>query len=222
MGKKIYAANSRNDTVSVIDVATKEVTARVPVGDYPTDIAVSPNGKKAYVTNSGNYHDPDNTVSVIDTETNTITTTVTVGIYPRGVAVTPDGKKVYVTNAGSDNVSIIDTATNSVTAIVNTGKYYMNHPTGVAIEPFKYPVTKPTPTIKPKNTSFLNLINRTEDQTNQTNQTNNTEVTENAETEGMQEEKFNITQESNGIPFISSFWVLAAVVGAAMCVKNRK
>ena len=47
----------------------------VDVGNYPYGVAVSPDGKKVYVTNYVN----SNTVSVIDTATNTVTATVTVG-----------------------------------------------------------------------------------------------------------------------------------------------
>ena len=68
-----------SDTVSVIDTATNDVTAR-PVGNSPYEVAVSPDGKKAYVTNFNNtgiYS--TGTVSVIDTATDTVTATVNVG-----------------------------------------------------------------------------------------------------------------------------------------------
>ena len=52
------------------------------VGNNPWGVAVTPDGTKVYVANSGS----DNTVSVIDTATNTVTATVTVGITPMGIA----------------------------------------------------------------------------------------------------------------------------------------
>jgi len=70
------------------------VTATVKVGFDPYGVAVTPDGKKAYVANSN-----DNNVSVIDTTTNNITSTVIVGPHPFGVAITPDGKMVYVANS---------------------------------------------------------------------------------------------------------------------------
>ena len=39
-----------SDTVTVVDTATLEVTARVPAGDGPTSVDVAPDGVKAYVT----------------------------------------------------------------------------------------------------------------------------------------------------------------------------
>src|ERR1041384_3084830 len=69
-----YVANRLDNTVSVIDTATNAVIATMPVGSFPSAVAVTRNGSFAYVTNSG-----DSTVSVIDTATNTVATTIPVG-----------------------------------------------------------------------------------------------------------------------------------------------
>jgi YVTN family beta-propeller protein len=118
--------NNGAGTVSVIDIATNEITATVPVGSYPLGVAVTPNRNEVYVTNDGS-----NTVSVIDATTNTIKATVPVGSYPYGVAVTPDGKKAYVANKKSNTVSVIDTATKTVIVTVPVDIY----PQGVAVTP---------------------------------------------------------------------------------------
>ena len=44
-----YITNAVSNTVSVIDTATNNVTATVPVGIEPTGVAVSPDGTKVYV-----------------------------------------------------------------------------------------------------------------------------------------------------------------------------
>jgi len=106
-------------------VTSDTVTDTIPVGSWPYGAAVAPDGKKVYVTNSG-----DNNVSVIDTAINTVIATIPVGNYPWGVAVSPDGKKVYVANTVSSDISIIDTATNTVIAIVPIGA-----PGQVAVSP---------------------------------------------------------------------------------------
>jgi len=110
------------------------IVGAVPVEIGPTGVAVSPDGTKVYVVNSGNVSEIDSsgkTISVIDTATNTVTATVNVGIGPLGVAVIPDGTKVYVTNSWSNTTSVIDTASNTVTATVPVGW----GPTGVAVSP---------------------------------------------------------------------------------------
>src|ERR1035437_410068 len=121
-----YIKSSLNNTVSVIDTATNNITATVNVGKQPFRVVVSSDGKKVYVVNR-----KSNFVSVIDTGTNTVATTVYVGQGEsvNGVAVTPDGKKVYVTKGGNlhsflsneGNVSVIDAATNVVKTTVNLG-----------------------------------------------------------------------------------------------------
>jgi YVTN family beta-propeller protein len=62
-GRKAYVAISNDDTVSVIKVATDEISDTINVGDNPYWVAFSPNGRKAYVT----HHVDDGTVSVIST-----------------------------------------------------------------------------------------------------------------------------------------------------------
>ncbi|AKB48667.1 hypothetical protein MSKOL_2890 [Methanosarcina sp. Kolksee] len=125
-GTYAYITDRYSDTVSVIDTSTNAVTAKVPVGNHPSGVAVSPTGTKVYVVNSDS-----GSVSVIDTTTNTVTATVSVERGPYGVAVSPNGKKAYVASMGLDTVYVIDTATNTVTATVNVGTY----PNGVAVNP---------------------------------------------------------------------------------------
>jgi YVTN family beta-propeller protein len=94
----------------------------VPVGSFPTGVAVDPAGTRVYVTDG-----VSNTVSVIATATNTVVATVPVGSIPIGVAVDPAGSRVYVANNNvfsgvSSTVSVIDTATNTVVATVPVGR----------------------------------------------------------------------------------------------------
>ena len=89
-------------------------------------MAITPDGKHAYVTNFG-----DGTVSVITTATGAVSPPITVGKLPDGVAITPDGKHAYVTNFGDGTVSVITTATGAVSAPITVG----NGPAGVAICP---------------------------------------------------------------------------------------
>lgn len=90
----------------------------IPVGSTPTDVAVSPDGATAYVTNN-----KSGTVSVTSTASNTVTATFTVGSGPFDVALNPGGTSAYVTNYTSGTVSVIDTASNTVTATI-TGVAY--------------------------------------------------------------------------------------------------
>ena len=54
----------------------------IGVGTNPVDVSITPDGARAYVTNSGS-----NSVSVIDTSANAVTTTVPVGANPVNAAI---------------------------------------------------------------------------------------------------------------------------------------
>jgi len=66
------AMNSESGTVSVIDTATNSLVATVKV-EAPYKIAITPNGKKAYVTHKNN-----GTISVLNAATGTVVATLPV------------------------------------------------------------------------------------------------------------------------------------------------
>ena len=126
-GRLAYTADPVASVVSVLDVATGDVAATVPVGSGPHALAASPDGTRVAVVGRDGED-----VSLIDTATQTVVTTVPgVGASPQHVAYAPDGRHLYTADAGDGTVSAVDTATGSVTARVPTGPT----PTGVAVLP---------------------------------------------------------------------------------------
>ncbi len=134
-GDFVYTINYVNGnpemgTMSVIQTSTNTVVNTISGFSGPFGIAITPNGRYAYVTNFGsnNFAPFGTTVSVVDLMNNVIVDTINVGIQPAGIAISPDGRFVYVTNyntlyagsnftnltAGQGTVSIIDTSTNQV------------------------------------------------------------------------------------------------------------
>src|ERR1700730_17760228 len=105
--KKVYAVNTSDGTVTVMDSATNS-TAMVRVGSEPMAIAVNPVTNRIYVGNSGS-----GTVSVIDGTTDAVTATVKVGALPYVVAANPTTNKIYVSKTFSNTITVIDGATNS-------------------------------------------------------------------------------------------------------------
>lgn len=94
-----------------------------------SDISVSPDGTKAYVTNGG-----ESSVSVVDTASNAITGSFNAGFYPSPAAFSPDGTKAYVPNTDNDYrgyMSVVDVANDTVTSTVELGEY----PSSVAFTP---------------------------------------------------------------------------------------
>jgi YVTN family beta-propeller protein len=119
------------NTVSVINTRRNEVVATIPVGNLPAGVAITPDGRRAYVPNRG-----DDTVSVINTKSKKVVDTVAVQDKPANVILTPDGDRAYVTNFGSNTVSVIDTATNMVVPVPDGEAIKVGLvPIGLAITP---------------------------------------------------------------------------------------
>jgi len=64
--------------------ATNTAGTNVTVGTGPAAVAITPDGKTAYVANFG-----ATTVTPINTATNTVGTNITVGTNASGIAITP-------------------------------------------------------------------------------------------------------------------------------------
>jgi len=113
---KIYVGGEYGDGVIVIDGATNQVIATIPVGDGPCALIWNSTNNKVYCANI----DSDN-VTVIDGATNQVITTIPVGDAPRALVWNSTNNKVYCANIGSDNVTVIDGATNQVITTIPVG-----------------------------------------------------------------------------------------------------
>jgi len=92
-----------------IDPNTRQVSWRVGFRGVPNHLAVSPDGRRVYVTVvSGNY------VDVFDAARHALIDSVDVGIGPHDIDVSRDGKTVYVGLIRGTDVTVFDAATNRV------------------------------------------------------------------------------------------------------------
>jgi YVTN family beta-propeller protein len=116
------------DHVSLISTATNKVVGEpIEAGDGPTSVAITPDGKYAYVTDVFGK-----SVSVIETGLRRKVATIEeVGGSPFGIAITPDGRYAYVTDSGSNEVAVISTQTKKLVKSIKVG----DGPTGIAISP---------------------------------------------------------------------------------------
>ncbi len=128
-GATLVIANNYNDSVSVIDTATKTVRYEVDLrqynpnnegvsggvgGTFPYSVAV--NGTTAYVG-----CDRDREVDVVDISGATsghVTKRIALDGNPNGM--TMNGSLLYVAQDNHDQVAVIDTATNTVTTKIDT------------------------------------------------------------------------------------------------------
>ena len=111
-GKRALAVRFPSHKVSVLDIAGDKVTynkLELPVGQWPYNVVVTPNGKLAMTNDNGGAGSSDgnvDTVSVIDLEANPprVIDKVVVGDGPEGMAMSPKGDlAVSAILSGSNN-----------------------------------------------------------------------------------------------------------------------
>lgn len=98
-----YVANNNNygiagsDSVSVLNLVTNTLEQTITDASFnePYTITMSPDGTKAYVTNSNS-----STITIINTITNSVAGTISGFDGPSGMVIMPSGDKAYVNNYG--------------------------------------------------------------------------------------------------------------------------
>ena len=92
-----------------IDPNSRQVNWRVAFRGVPNHLAVSPDGRRVYVTVvSGNY------VDIFDVGRHALIDSVDVGTGPHDIEVSRDGKTVYVGLIRGTDVTVFDATTNKV------------------------------------------------------------------------------------------------------------
>jgi YVTN family beta-propeller protein len=135
----IYATVPDTNSVAVIDGSNNSLLTTIAIaastatgsGTHPASIAITPDGKTAYVVNQA--CSPSSTVSVINTATNAVATTIPISGCPQEIALTPDGSHGYVTTRVPPGVLVIDLSTNAVVATISLGSG--DRPSGVVVSP---------------------------------------------------------------------------------------
>jgi YVTN family beta-propeller protein len=107
----------------LVDVATGKILAKLPTGQGPHEVAISPDGRTAYIPNYGPFavYPPGdqthtrlgNTITVIDLAKRAVKTTFDVGTHagPHDVLVSRDGKYLWVTTETPMALMELDAAT---------------------------------------------------------------------------------------------------------------
>ncbi len=140
-GSKLYVAFNGTNELGVINTATDQIVAQIPVGNAPRQVVISADGSTAYVSNEGgrpanstdftNQSDGTNivsspvtgaattgTVSVVNLNTDRETKEIPVGLQP--TALYQDGSALFVANSNDDSMSVINEQTGTVAQTVTT------------------------------------------------------------------------------------------------------
>ncbi len=91
----------------------------LPTGESPHEVAISPDGREAWVSNAG-----ANTVGIYDLQRLEQTSTLRHEgfAFPHGSAFTPDGKKFYLACTGANAVFAIEASSRTVLASIPTNQ----------------------------------------------------------------------------------------------------
>jgi YVTN family beta-propeller protein len=123
-GKEVWAANSQDGSVSVIEVASKKVAQTIDVSTkHSNRLKFSPDGKLVLVSDAG-----ASDVIVLDAAARSVKKKLTVGRGPEGILIAPDGSYAYVATAQDNSVAVVDLKSLEVTGHIATG----NGPDGLA------------------------------------------------------------------------------------------
>jgi DNA-binding beta-propeller fold protein YncE len=116
----VVVVNKRGDDASFIDLESGEIVATAPTGVGPHELAVSPDGRLAVVTNYGG--DSANTLTVFDIASASVIRTIDLGrfIRPHGIAFMPSGDVVAVTSESTNSVVLARVSDGHVLTSIST------------------------------------------------------------------------------------------------------
>jgi len=103
--------------ISVVDVINNKVYKTIKTGPSPNYTLVTKDGKRAYVSNSGN-----GTLSEIDLSKWEVTRSLEAGPTPEHLVFSPDEKTIYVSNDRAGTVSVVSVKEGKVEATYKIGK----------------------------------------------------------------------------------------------------
>src|SRR6185295_8101045 len=121
-GPKLVVLNKEDATLVTMDPATGKILGTVPTGEGPHEVAVSADGRTAYVGNYGGASGPGSTISVVDLGAMKELRRFDVNPLrrPHGMFVT-DGK-LYFTAETNRLVGRYDPASNQIDWLFGTGQ----------------------------------------------------------------------------------------------------
>jgi YVTN family beta-propeller protein len=117
-GTKLYTVTKEDNTLYIINPATKAITAKVKLAAEAYSCVLSPDEKMLYISLWGGDE-----VAVYNTQTQQISGSIKTGNHPNELLLNKKGTLLFVANANDNSVSIINTKSNKVIETVSTALY---------------------------------------------------------------------------------------------------
>lgn len=117
----LVVGNKSEATVSLVDTQTGDIRATLPTGNAPHEVAVSPDGTRALVSNYGTRDEPGSSLTLIDVQAAKVIKAIELEGYsrPHGI-VWRDNARAVVTVEDNQAVVEVNVDTGKVTHEVGT------------------------------------------------------------------------------------------------------
>lgn len=117
-GKEVWAANSHDGTLSIIDVTSKKVVQTLDLQTkFANRVKFSPDGKLVLISDLGMGD-----LIALDAADRKEIKRLNLGRGVAGILIVPDGSRAYVAVSTDGQVAVVDLKTFSVTGRITTGK----------------------------------------------------------------------------------------------------
>jgi YVTN family beta-propeller protein len=134
-GPRLFVTNETGGDVAVVDLASRTVTSRIPVGKRPRGIQTSADGNTVYVALSGSPMAGPGVdesklppadkrfdgIGVIDAKQGRLLRTLPGGSDPEQFAVSADGSRLFISNEDAGTVTVLDVAAGKVVSTIKVG-----------------------------------------------------------------------------------------------------
>jgi YVTN family beta-propeller protein len=114
----LYVVTKENNSLYIIDLASKAITMQIPIGGEAYACLLSPDKKELYISCWG-----CDKVKILDTQTNQFSGEIRVGDNPNELCLTQNGSYLFVANGNDNSVSVIDVRQRKVLETLNAALY---------------------------------------------------------------------------------------------------
>ena len=117
----LVVVNKGANSVTVVDLGSRETLATLPTGRGPHEVAITRDGGRAVVTDYGG-RPPNNTLTIIDVPGLRVEKTIDLGRYtrPHGIGFLPGDSLVAVTSEDTRSVVVVRLADGEIVKVVPT------------------------------------------------------------------------------------------------------
>ncbi len=114
----LYVVTKENNSLYIIDLVSKTIMHKIPLGGEGYSCLLSPDKKELYISCWG-----CDKIKILDTQTSRISEEIPAGDNPNELCLTQNGNYLFVANGNDNSVSVIDIKGRKVLETLNAALY---------------------------------------------------------------------------------------------------